>query len=86
MSHAKLCSETIACCSPEAHAWAGLARPCMIGISLYGVADLAGMQAGFYGDLEAIVRRWHGQPRVISTMCVVRHEWLDALQRVRSED
>lgn len=48
MSHAKRCSETIAACySPEPHMCAGIARPCMIEISLYEIADLAGMQAGF---------------------------------------
>jgi glycerol kinase len=66
-------------------------RPQVTETTALGVAYLAGLQAGIFSDLEAIASQWQRQqtfvPRMEAARCQKLYAgWLDAVQRVRSEE
>ncbi|MCY1553816.1 Glycerol kinase [compost metagenome] len=65
-------------------------RPQVTETTALGVAYLAGLQAGLYGDLDSIASHWHRQQRFDPRMAdshraTLYKGWLNAVQRVRSE-
>ncbi|MGH8355496.1 MAG: FGGY family carbohydrate kinase, partial [Pseudomonas sp.] len=65
-------------------------RPRVTETTALGVAYLAGLQAGFYRDLDEIAGHWRRVQRVSPRMAEAHRGklyagWLDAVQRVRSE-
>lgn len=65
-------------------------RPQVTETTALGVAYMAGLQAGFYQDLDDIARHWHLQRRFAPQMADAHRQrlyggWQNAVRRVRSE-
>ncbi|MGV8844836.1 MAG: glycerol kinase GlpK [Pseudomonas sp.] len=66
-------------------------RPQVTETTALGVAYLAGLHAGLFRDLDAIASQWQHQQTFVPRMDAAHRRtlyagWLDAVQRVRSDD